>query len=36
MSGICSYFFLKVVDSFNKVVAGCGFLDILEDIRGIF
>ena len=23
------------VENFNKVVAGCGFLDILEDVLGI-
>ena len=28
-------FFVKVVDSFDKLVAGCGFLDSLEDMWGI-
>ena len=28
-------FIMKLVGSFNKVVAGCGVSDILEDIWGI-
>ena len=29
-------FFVKGVDSFDKVVTGCGFLDSQDDIWGIF
>ena len=28
-------YFVKLIDIFDKVVAGCGLLDILEDLWGI-
>ena len=35
LSGFLATFLVKGVDSFDKVVAGYGLLDILEDLWGI-
>ena len=34
--GISSQIIMKGVDSFDKLVSGCGLLDSLEDIWDIF